>query len=291
MTAQLPPGFIDIHSHILPGLDDGPESMVQCLEAARRYRAIDMNCVIATPHWLRFTGWAPAPERIARSVAEVEETLDKAGIPLKILPGMEIGFVDSLQLDFPAAQLLPLGGSGHYLIEFPLMVAYMRPDQLILRLLRRKKIKVIVAHPERCIAFRDNEAALEEMTAGGVLVQMNINSLLGGFGREIQQTAVNFLGRGLVHFLATDSHASDRRMPPDRDEWELLGEYIGSAAVVAACAENPRRLLAGEPVVPVTVDPQRLEKYFPGDCFRNEKKKNGTNGKGLAGMLRGLFRR
>ncbi|HHO48914.1 MAG TPA: hypothetical protein ENN06_10775 [Desulfobacteraceae bacterium] len=291
MTAQLPPGFIDIHSHILPGLDDGPESMVQCLEAARRYKAIGMNCVIATPHWFRFTGWAPTPERIARSVAEVEEMLDKAGVPLKIVPGMEIGFVDSLQPDFPAAQLLPLGGSGHYLIEFPLMVAYMRPDQLILRLLRRSRIKVIVAHPERCIAFRDNAAALAAMTAGGVLAQVNINSLLGGFGREIQQTAINFLRHGLVHFLATDSHASERRMPPDRDEWKLLGEYIGPAAVATACDENPRRLLAGEAVVPVIAESGRLEKYFPGDCARNDKKKNGTNRKGFAGLLRGLFRK
>lgn len=293
MTTKIPPGFIDIHSHILPGLDDGPESMDQCVEAARRYRAIGMNCVVATPHWFKFTGWAPAPERIIRSAAEVEEALRQAGTPLTILPGMEIGLVDRLEKDFPASQLLPLGTSRHYLIEFPLMVAYMKPERLIFRLLRsRREIGIILAHPERCIAFLDNDASLREMAARGVLVQMNISSILGGFGREIQQTAVNFLRRGLVHFLATDSHAAGRRMPPDPGEWKMLGRYIGDDAVAAACMENPRRLLAGEPVAPVTADPERLEAYFPGDSARKGKKmNNGDNEKGFAGRLLGLFRK
>ncbi|MDW7773071.1 MAG: CpsB/CapC family capsule biosynthesis tyrosine phosphatase [Desulfobulbaceae bacterium] len=285
--------YIDIHSHILPGLDDGPENMEQCVEAARRYRAIGMDCVIATPHWFNFTGWSSSPEQIIRKAAEVEQALKEAGAVLKILPGMEIGFTDRLEQDFQESRLLPLGASGFYLIEFPLMVAFMKPEQLILPLMRRqKKTRVILAHPERCIAFLDNDASLRVMEAKGVLVQMNISSILGGFGKQIQQTAVRLLRKGLVHFLATDSHASGRRMPPDINEWDMLREYIGGPAVVQACSINPRRLLAGESVNPVLPDVKRLDKYFPGTCNKNyNKMSNLDSNRGYAGRFLGLFSR
>jgi protein-tyrosine phosphatase len=293
MIMKIPSGYIDIHSHILPGLDDGPENMAQCVEAARRYRAIGMHCVVATPHWLKFTGWTPSPERVIRSAAEVEAALRQAGAPLLILPGMEIGLTDSLEQDFSSSELLPLGTSGYYLIEFPLMVHHRKPEQLILRLLRsRPTMRIILAHPERCASFLDNAASLREMTARGVLVQVTIDSLLGGFGREVQETAVDFLRRGLVHFLATDSHAAGRRMPPDRSEWITLGEYIGPAAVDAACRENPRRLLTGGTVAPVAAEAGRLDAYFPGSSTRKESKTdNADSGRGLAGRLRSLFRK
>lgn len=290
---KIPSGYIDIHSHILPGLDDGPENMEQCVEAARRYRAIGMHCVVATPHWLKFTGWTPSPERVVRSAAEVEEALQQAGEPLRILPGMEIGLTDSPEQDFPFSELLPLGPSGHYLIEFPLMVHYRKPERLILRLLRAwPTMRIILAHPERCASFLDKANALREMTARGVLVQVTIGSLLGGFGREIQETTVDFLSRGLVHFLATDSHAAGRRMPPDRSEWITLGEYIGPAAVDAACRENPRRLLTGGTVEPVAVEGERLDAYFPGSSLRKDRETGSADsGRGFAGRLRGLFRK
>jgi protein-tyrosine phosphatase len=291
MTAEIPQGFIDIHSHILPGLDDGPENMKQCIAMARRYRALGMHCVVATPHWYRFTSWSATPEQVIKTGAAVEQAVAEAGVALRILPGMEIGFTDRLEPALLESQLLCLGDSGYFLMEFPLSAPLKDPEQFILHLGDQQgQVRVILAHPERCASFMDNDFSLRMMTARGVLVQMNIASLLGGFGTQVQRTAVNMLRQGLVHFLATDAHAGSSRLPPDSHEWDRLTECIGAEAVAAACADNPRRLLNGEPVAPVRVDAERLDLYYSGHYTEKEHKIEKLAGSGLAGRLRKLFK-
>jgi protein-tyrosine phosphatase len=265
--------------------------MAQSIAMARRYRAIGVQCVVATPHWFRFTGWSASPEQVIRTAAAVEQAVAEAGAPLRIVPGMEIGFTERLERDLLETQLLCLGKSRYYLLEFPLTAMLTKPEQFILHLGGpRGEVRVILAHPERCASFRDNDFALRTMAARGVLVQMNIASLLGGFGPQIQRTAVNMLRQGLVHFLATDAHAGSNRLPPDSSEWHRLTECIGAEAVAAACRDNPWRLLNGEPVAPVKADAERLALYFAGHYTEKKHKIEKLTGGGLAGRLRRLFR-
>lgn len=290
MATEIPEGFIDIHSHILPCLDDGPENMEQSIAMARRYRAIGVQCVVATPHWFRFTGWSASREQVIRSAAAVEQAVAEAGVALQILPGMEIGFTERLEKGMLESELLCLGESRYYLLEFPLTAMLKKPEEFILHLAGRgEQARVVLAHPERCASFRDNDFSLRIMAARGVLVQMNIASLLGGFGTQVQRTAVNMLRQGLVHFLATDAHAGSNRLPPDASEWNRLAECIGAEAVAVACGDNPRRLLSGEPVAPVKVDAERLDLYFSGHYTEKKHKIEKLPGKGLAGRLRRLF--
>lgn len=285
-------GFIDIHSHILPGLDDGPAGLEQCIEAARRYRAAGFGCVVATPHWVRYTGWTFSPERIIKAAAEVEQELDKAGIALKILPGMEIALTEGLERDFLEAKLLCLGTSSHYLVEFPLQGPHMNLENALFDLADKQgKLPVILAHPERCAAFQDNDALLRKAIGKGGMVQMNIDSILGSFGVQIQQTSARLLRNGLVHFLATDSHAAGKRMPPSAMEWNMLTEMLGGDVVFTACDLNPRRLLARQVMVPLAVDGERLEKYFSGHYTEVETdQENLKKDQGVADWLRRLFR-
>lgn len=264
MVVEIPPGFIDIHSHILPGLDDGPAAMEECVAMARRYRAIGVGCVVATPHWYRFSAWSAKPEAVVRAAAELEKALAEAGEPLTILPGMEIGFTDRLGKEELAVQCLPLGGSDHYLAEFPLTMPLANPEHYILHLgEKERQARVILAHPERCAAFADNDESLQLLLDCGVLVQVNTTSLLGGFGPQIQQAALAMLRQGQVHFLATDAHGAGHRQPPDPGEWATLADYLGEEVLAVAMRDNPRRLLTGVPVLPLQVDSRRLEAYFP----------------------------
>lgn len=287
---ERPQGFIDIHSHILPGLDDGPAGMDQCIEAARRYKAAGFGCVVATPHWVRYTGWTFSPELIIRTAAEVELALHKAGVGLKILPGMEIALTDGLERNLLATKLLRLGTSNYYLVEFPLLGPHIDLEKALFHLAdEQRTLSVVLAHPERCAAFQNNDELLRKAVDRGALVQMNIDSFLGSFGVQIQQTAVRMLRERLVHFLATDSHAAGRRLPPDAMEWKRLAEMLGTNVVAAACKVNPGRLLARQAVVPLAVDVERLDKYFSGHYAKKERNLNDLKKEGLVDRLRKLF--
>jgi len=248
-------GLIDIHSHILPGFDDGPEDIEQSIKAARRYKDIGVNCVVATPHRIGGTRWSPSPATVIAAAEKTTAALNDAGVALQILPGMEIACPENVDEDFLSTQCLSLGGSGYFLIEFPFTSAI---TDLIRKVMDRaqgnKKTGIIAAHPERCALFQeDNGATLQQAVAGGMLAQVNIDSLFGGFGAKAAATAFDFLRLGLVHFLATDSHARGNRMPPAPKKWQRLVDLLGNDAVETACKINPERMLRGERIPPITL--------------------------------------
>lgn len=247
-------GYIDIHSHFLPGVDDGPENFDQCLEAAEIYAAAGVSCLVATPHCMHGTMWAAPPERIRALVRETENLLRARGIPLRILPGMEIAAADLAVGHFPAADFLPLGDrGGAFLIEFPLHAAFgLDNEPLLHKLLPAGRGKCyIIAHPERCTMFDGNIERARQMVARGMLFQVNIGSLLGQAGAGPRETALELLRAGLVHFLATDTHCRAGRMPPDPARMAQLRQLLGDDAVTTAFRDNPRRMLEGKTVQPV----------------------------------------
>jgi protein-tyrosine phosphatase len=270
-------GFLDIHSHILPGLDDGPENDAQCISAARRYMDIGVDCVIATPHCIHGTRWAPAPDRVMKVAGTTEKTVRDAGIPLRILPGMEIAISDLICGNFRADRFVSLADKGVFLIEFPLHTTINTPtEQGIQKLLSNGGgLRFVIAHPERCAIFHGNIGLVRNLVGHGMFIQVNTGSVLGLYGRREQQTALDLFAAGLVHFLATDSHARDNRMPPDPRQIKQLSRILGEETLQAAFGDNPRRLLKGEAVLPVPAKAalqhprpaggfmQRFRKIFP----------------------------
>ena len=108
--------FIDIHTHILPGLDDGPKNLQESIALARCYECTGVNRVIATPHFLPGTAWAPTKDKVIRSVQILQEKLNEEGIVVKIEPGMEIAYHGRMADRILAEELLPLSNSSHYLV-------------------------------------------------------------------------------------------------------------------------------------------------------------------------------
>lgn len=252
MVSNKQEGFIDIHSHILPFLDDGAKNYVKCLEAALCYHSAGFEQVIATPHFIPGTKWTPTPDQIFDKIKQAEALFKEHEIPLVIVPGMEIMFTDQICNNFDPDKYLSLGEKGYFLIEFP-MNSELSGDvrkQLIWRLKEFKEFNFIIAHPERCQIF-NNSGFLQLLVDQGMFTQLNINSLLGRHGVGVQQNAIKLLRAGLVHFLASDTHAKDGRMPPGKDTIDTLYELLGTETTNQAFIRNPKRLLAGKKVDPL----------------------------------------
>jgi protein-tyrosine phosphatase len=245
-------GFIDIHSHILPGLDDGPSNYRECLEAARQYEAIGVHCIVATPHSIRGTSWSASPDRILAGIRETSARLDADGISMRILPGMEIALPDLLYGRFPPSDFLSLAETGVFLVEFPMHSFNMPGEKTIFRLPElHPDMRFVIAHPERCGGLVENMDLVERLVEAGMLLQVNIASILGVAGAPAKEASMDLIRRGLVHFLATDSHAGGRRTPPGPEQMSELCELLGNEAVEAGFRVNPLNMLRGENIEPL----------------------------------------
>lgn len=250
------PYLIDIHSHILPGLDDGPKEMAESIEMCRAYAESGFGQVLATPHWITGTAWTTPPDRIAMTAGRLRAAVLSEHLPLTLHTGMEIGLADYyINPASPSGDtmsgLLPLGTGCRFLIEAPLGQAPAGFRGLVSDILLSGK-GVVLAHPERSPVMGKDIAAIQDMIKKGVLVQMNAGSLLGHFGPEVRDAAVFLLKTGCVHFLASDAHcAKGRRGVISTSDLDRLEYMIGTDIFRQAFAVNPSRLLARTEIPPL----------------------------------------
>jgi protein-tyrosine phosphatase len=203
------PLVIDLHTHILPGLDDGSQTLEESVEMARSAVADGICVVAATPH-VRDDYPTRAAE-MERAVDDLREALANEGLRLDVRTGGEIaldrlGTLDSDEL----ARFGLAGNSGYLLVEFPY---YGWPLDIGMRVLElsERGITAILAHPERSAEVQAAPDRVRPLVEEGVLVQVTAASLDGRLGRATQRTAFRLLELGLVHLVASDAHAPDVR--------------------------------------------------------------------------------
>jgi protein-tyrosine phosphatase len=202
--------MIDLHNHLLPGLDDGPADVAGSLEMARAAVAAGVTIMACTPHVA-----AKYPNRaseIRLAVERLRLELDAAAIALQIVPGAEISTTVIDRLDDVELRQLSLGGSGWLLVEAPFAGWPVRLPKLIAEL-EIRGFRVLMAHPERAEAIQHNPDRLRDLVGRGALVQCNGSSFVGDHGRRVTKTAQLLLRNGLVHILASDAHSSSWRPP------------------------------------------------------------------------------
>jgi protein-tyrosine phosphatase len=200
---------IDLHSHILPGLDDGPATLEESLELARRASADGVRVIAATPH-VR-DDYPTQPETMERVLGELKAALHEQGIPIDVRPGAEIAidWLDRLsESDF---ERFGLGGSPRYvLVEFPYAGWPLSLHEWVFRLVT-KGVTPVIAHPERNAEVHAQPEELRPLVDAGALVQITAASLDGRVGRSSQAAARELLRQGLAHLLASDAHTPDIR--------------------------------------------------------------------------------
>jgi len=195
---------IDIHSHILPGLDDGARTIQESRALARAAASEGVRTIVATPH-VR-SDYPTLASEMARRVQLLREDLAGEEIEVELLEGGEIDLAFAATLGPEELRRFTLGGAGRYvLVEFPYGGAW--PDEGALARLEEFGLKPILAHPERNGAVQEGPEQLEALVERGCLIQVTAASLTGHFGARTRATAAELLNRGLVHVVASDTHS------------------------------------------------------------------------------------
>jgi protein-tyrosine phosphatase len=211
---------IDMHSHVLPGIDDGPDSIEGSLALARAAVAAGTRTLLATPH----VSWNYPNEAstITRLVQELNGQLVAEGIDLEVRPGAEIAMTRLSDIEPEQLSRLGLGGGRWLLVEPPFTPVLTGLDSILLDLQRRGH-RVLLAHPERCHAFHRDPEMLESLVRSGVLTSVTAGSLVGQFGGEARRFALRLARDGLIHNVTSDAHDHLQRPPGVVAEIEQAG--------------------------------------------------------------------
>lgn len=233
--------FVDIHTHILYGVDDGSRNLQESIAIAKSYVHVGVKRIVATPHFLPGTAWAVPKDKVIKGIDSFQKVLDHQGIDLKVLYGMEIAFHKNLIQRIERGTVLPLGESEHYLIE-PSFSGEQESLLSCLSTLLEKGYKLILAHPERIEGLRDKMNIIRKLVEKGLLIQINSGSLLGYFGRDTKKSALHFGQKKCLHFIASDAHDSKKRAPLNEKEWSLLIENDVYKRMLTTCNKNVSNL-------------------------------------------------
>lgn len=247
---------IDLHCHILPDWDDGPNTLDESLEMAARAAGAGMKIVFATPHvgrdFRRRKQKRPV-DVIAQGVGSLQNAINERGIALQVLPGAEIllGSVD-VQERLPAEVALTYGHKGKFaLIESP-FPTWPPFGWQVVQTMSGHGITPVIAHPERYLDVQKDPKIMEQIVSAGGVIQITADAILGHSTKAQRDCCFRLLRDGQVSLVASDAHSTKNSLPLDCVE--KVKEIVGEAAARKIFVDNPRRLLAGERVSPPTVE-------------------------------------
>lgn len=236
--------IIDLHSHILPGLDDGSQTFGESLAMARLAVESGVRAIVATPHCTD-----DRCSEVWTAVKLLREILAEEQIPLRIYMGMEIfGTADTARL-LQEQKLFTINNSRYPLIEFSFHTSG-QEETRILRSVIRAGYRPLVAHPERYDYIRDDPDLANEWKRMGCLFQVNRGSLMGRFGEDVRQMGMELVERGFASVVASDTHSPNVRTPWMMDVLELLSRQISPGAAEYLLLRNPRSILRNEQLPP-----------------------------------------
>lgn len=203
--------MIDIHCHIIPGIDDGAKDMDTAVKMARIAEEDNTDVIIATPHfWYGF--YENCFSDVAESVSKLNDILVSSNIDLKLLPGQEV-FLDEHTLElYKSGEIKGLNGSKYVLMELPMDRMPHNAMETIYEL-HVLGAEVIIAHPERYMYIINKPSVINEFIEEKCFFQINTGSITGLMGGSVKKTAEKLIAHNICHFIASDAHSSGRRRP------------------------------------------------------------------------------
>jgi protein-tyrosine phosphatase len=254
--------MIDIHCHILPGIDDGPRDLNGSIEMAKAAVADGISKIIATPH---FNGkYENTRQVILGKVQELNEALKREGIPLTILPGQEPRIYGEILEDYEFDKILTLNDSRKYLfIELPSNHVPRYTERLLYDI-QLSGLQPIIVHPERNQEIIENPDLLYNLVDKGTLTQVTASSITGDFGKKVKKFSIQLLENNLTHFVASDAHNVDTRKFKLREAYEVVEKEFG-IDLVYMLQENSEILVEGNTVfrdAPNKIKPKKFLGLF-----------------------------
>jgi protein-tyrosine phosphatase len=238
--------MIDIHCHILPGLDDGARTMDEALAMARIAAADGIDTLVASSH-ITPGVYDNSPDRIVAAAEAFRVRLSKEGIPLRIIPGADVRMTPEL-IHGTGRFLCINRDTPYFLFEFPHDLIPPGSERLVEALLGKGWIPVIT-HPERNLDLQRRPEKMEPFVKMGCLVQITAMSLTGEFGPRAVAVAERFMKEGRVHLIATDAHDTEKRPPILSRALRRAEALVGVAAARAMVFETPAAIVAGHAVL------------------------------------------
>lgn len=238
--------MVDIHSHILPGLDDGAKTLDESIAMLKMAAESGTTCMVATPH--ASMQYKFDPEAVAQRAAEVAARVPE----VRVVTGCDFHLsFENIQDALRNPRKYTINGTQYLLVEFPDMIAFSTTPQIFAEL-RRAGMLPIITHPERNAFLQERTDEMARWVEDGAFVQVTAQSLLGLFGRKARDSAHALLKAGIVHFIASDAHDLEHRTTPLRESFEYVAGKFGQETAERLFVENPSAVVAGEPITELT---------------------------------------
>lgn len=239
-------GFVDIHCHLLPNIDDGAQGVNEALSMATLAVEESIQTVVVTPHQLGNYAHNLG-QTIRDKTIEFRQLLADHQVPLNVLPGADVRIEDGVLDQLTCGEVLTLGDHGkHVLLELPHELYF--PLEVLLRGLRSLGMVGILSHPERNQGLLSCREPVERLVDAGCLMQVTAGSLTGTFGSASQELAEWALRRGLVHFVSTDAHGARSRRPLLKGCYHRVAELTDGETAHDLFSKNPWRVSCGQAV-------------------------------------------
>lgn len=292
--------MIDLHSHILPGIDDGATDVRVAVEMARAWVADGVSILAATPHILPSLYHNTGPQ-IRDAVAQMQAVLDAEGVPLRLVTGADNHIVPDFVAGLKSGHLLTIADTRYVLVEPPHHVAPQRMDEFFFSIQAAGYVPILT-HPERLSWLPQHYTTVKKMIHNGVWMQITSGSLTGAFGRTPLYWATRMLDEGGVHILATDAHDVAKRPPRLSEGFYAAAKRVGEAEAANLVLNRPRGILenahpSAMPVPPGVPEGTEVKNVKATGVIRSERRErspeSGSGGdapRGFADRLRRLFK-
>ncbi|MCU9613199.1 tyrosine protein phosphatase [Caldibacillus lycopersici] len=235
--------MIDIHSHILPGVDDGAQTIEQSIEMAKAAVNDGITKIVASPHH-QTSKYYNEKSIVVEKVQELNEVLQAEGIPLEVLTGQEVRLFGEWVIEYENNQIATVNEKNYCLIEFPANHVPSYAERLFYDI-QMKGITPIIVHPERNSQIVEQPDKLFQLIDKGAISQVTASSLTGDFGKKIQKFSLQLFEANLAHVIASDAHNITTRRFKLADSYEIIGDHFGTE-MVYMLKENAELIIEGK---------------------------------------------
>lgn len=237
--------MIDLHCHILPGIDDGPNDVSVSLEMAKASVAQGVEIVACTPHILPSL-YHNSGAAIRQATQRLQAVLDGEGIPLRLVTGADVHMVPDFIAGLRSGQLLSLADSRYVLVEPPHHTAPPQLEDFFFNLVVAGYVPILT-HPERLSWVPSRYETIKKLVRAGVWMQITAGAFTGAFGRNALYWAERLLDDGCVHLIASDAHDAQRRPPDLAAGYESVAKRVGAEEAQRLVLTRPMGILKDQP--------------------------------------------
>ena len=238
--------MIDIHSHILPGIDDGSKTIEESIEILKQAEQNGVTDIILTPHYMLGSEYVVNNEDKRKLLTKLKRYVKKEGLNVNLYLGNEVFVENDMPRLKQEKEIATLNNSNYLLFELPLNYRYNGVDEVLFELGCKGYVPVL-AHPERYGFIKEDPRRIEDLIDKGAIIQCNMGSFLGKYGRHAKDTAILFLKHHMISFVASDIHHTRNKFYEEIEEVkEVMRKYVSEEEIDNLFTNNAKKILDKE---------------------------------------------